>query len=176
MGAGVLAGAAMAFHEATSKSLMPAWATVRTSGSVCERLSPITASARRALPWICGTSGLRISTAASIWPERSAVTTAGVPLKGTTCRSAPVRVRNSSAARFWVLPMLMVPRFRVPGLALASASRSPRVRQRALSATTTARSNVPRVDTGMKSRTVSKGRLLNRPALTAVPLDMSSRV
>ena len=117
--AGVLAGAATAFQDATLKPFSPLSATVGTSGKVAERFSPITASARKARALICGTTGLRISTAASICPPRRAVITAGVPLKGTTCTSTPALVLNSSAARFCVLPTLMVPTFSLPGLARA---------------------------------------------------------
>ncbi len=118
---GVFAGAANAFHEETLKPVKPLCAAVGTSLSTTERLSPNTASARTAPALICGSMGLRISTAASICPPRKAVMTAGVPLKGTTYASIAAAVLNSSADRFCVLPILMLPMLSLRGLARAKA-------------------------------------------------------
>ena len=85
-------------------------------------------------------------------------------------------VRNSSAAKCWVLPRLMVPMLSWPGLARPKPISSARLLCGDDSGTTMAMSNRPSKDTGAKSVRGLKGRALNRPALTAVPLDMSSRV
>ena len=66
MSFGVLAGAANAFHDDALKPANPLCSTVGTSFSSVERLPPNTASARTSLALICGSIGLKISTAASM--------------------------------------------------------------------------------------------------------------
>ena len=173
---GVLAGAARAFHDATLKFFTPDSFTVGASGRPAERWSPITASTRTALAEICDITGPRISTAISISPPRSAVISAGVPLKATIWASMPVLDLNSSPARFWVLPTLIVPMLSLPGVALAKAISSARVLKRDSKPVISAMSKNPRVEMGAKSLTGSKGRDLNSPADTAVPLDINSSV
>ena len=78
---GVLLGAASAFQDDTLKLLRPGNSrTTGTWGWSLGRLAPITPSSRTALALICGLSGPKISTTASIWPPRNALMTAGVPL------------------------------------------------------------------------------------------------
>ena len=90
--------------------------------------------------------------------------------------SKPVADLNNSAAKFWVVPMLGVPTLSLPGLALDQAIKSAKVLKRPPSADTMTKSNMPKGATGIKSLTVSKGRLLNKLSLTAVPLEISNSV
>ncbi|MDT4856480.1 hypothetical protein FQZ97_908710 [compost metagenome] len=102
-----------------------------------ERFSPVTARARTAPLLICVSMGARISTATSTCLPRTAPISAGEPLKGTTCTSTSAVLLNSSAAKFCVLPMLMLPTLSLPGLALAWATSSPRVLKGESEGTTT---------------------------------------
>jgi hypothetical protein len=91
------------------------------------------------------------------------------------CTSMPALLLNSSAARFCVLPMLMLPMLSLPGLALAYASSSASVVNGA-SARPPPQCRNSRAWRWAKSFTVSNGSDLNRPAVTAVPLDIRNRV
>ena len=87
-----------------------------------------------------------------------------------------MRALNSSADRCCVLPTAMVPIVSLPGFALASSSSSRTLLKREPSATNSARSNTPSRPTGAKSFCRSKGSFLNRLALTALALLISSSV
>lgn len=88
----------------------------------------------------------------------------------------PADVLNNSADRFCVLPILMVPTFRAPGLFWAAAIKSVSVLNSELAPVANTKSKNPRLEIGSKSRKGSKGSFLNRETLTAVPLDSSASV
>src|SRR3970040_1669240 len=90
-------------------------------------LGPAPASPLNAPALTCGMAGGANSKATSMLSERSAVTSAGVPLNGTTCAWIPATDLNSSADRCCVEPTLMLPRFSLPGLFRATAMSSPRL-------------------------------------------------
>ena len=90
----------MPFHPRTLKLGTPLSAAVGTSGKSDVRAPPKTAKPRMAPPLIWLAIGATISTATSISPERKAVTSAGVPLKGTTCASMPALLLNIWATKF----------------------------------------------------------------------------
>ena len=69
--------------------------------------------------------------------------------------SIPAEVLNSSADRFWVLPILMVPTFSAPGVALAAAMKSPSVLNSELAPVARTKSKNPRLAIGSKSLTGS---------------------
>ena len=77
---------------------------------------------------------------------------AGVAGKVTVSALAPACILNSSAARCWVLPTLMVPRFTAPGSRRMRASRSPAVRSGEAGGTISAIAKAPSVTTGAKAR------------------------
>jgi len=104
---------------------------------------------------ICAITGAKISKATCTSFPFSAMTTAGVALNGTTCASIPDIDLKSSAARFCVLPILIVPILSLPGLALASAMSSPTEPIFEFESTTITRSKNPTVETGAKSFTGS---------------------
>src|SRR6476646_2642213 len=63
----------------------------------------------------------KYSKATSTSPRKMAFARSGVVLYGTIVTSRSAIVRNNSAERFCALPALMVPKFIVPGWALALA-------------------------------------------------------
>ena len=91
-------------------------------------------------------------------------------------KSIPAAVLNSSADRFWVLPILMVPTFSAPGLAFAAAMKSPSVLNSEVALVENTKSKKPRLETGSKSFSGSNGSFLNNETLTAVPLDSNASV
>ena len=81
--------------------------------------------------------------------------TDGVSLNGIICASAPDMERNSSPARFCVLPIVMVPILALLGLDLAKARKSP---TEAIFASGLASNTMPKnptVDIGVKLFKVS---------------------
>src|SRR5260370_33835326 len=91
-------------------------------------------------------------------------------------KSMPADVLNNSADRFWVLPMLMGPTLRAPGLFLAAAMKSASVLNSELAPVTKMKSKKPRLEIGSKSRRGSKGNFLNRETLTAVQVESNASV
>src|SRR5215471_15668652 len=149
---------------------------VGTSGSPTYLFSEVTARGLSAPPLINAITGARISNAACTSLLLSAVITDGVALNGTTCASIPDIDLNNSAARFCVLPGLIVPMLSVLGFAFEYAIRSLTEAILEAESTTTTRSKKPTVDTGAKSFSVSYGRDLNSDTLTALPLVRNSSV
>jgi len=66
-------------------------------------------------------------------------------------KSMPAAVLNSSAERFCVLPILMVPTLSVPGFAFAAAMKSASVLNGDSALVANTKSKVPRLETGAKS-------------------------
>ena len=108
-----------------------------------------------------------ISNAASISPPRSAPSTAGVPLYGTTSASMPASCFIHSAAKCWVLPTATLPSVNLPGRARASSSSWASVLNREPAVTNSARSKLASRQTGAKSFCTSNGSLRNRLTPTA---------
>jgi hypothetical protein len=61
-------------------------------------------------------------------------------------KSMPAAVLNSSADRFWVLPILMVPTLSAPGLAFAAAIKSCSVLNSELAPVARMKSKNPRLE------------------------------
>lgn len=97
---------------------------VGTSGIVGKRLATVVASGRRFPDLMCEVIGARNSKITAASPLFAAVTTSPVALYGTIWKFAPVVDLKSSAARFCVLPMPMVPTFSLPGFFFAAATKS----------------------------------------------------
>ena len=85
-------------------------------------------------------------------------------------KSILAAVLNNSADRFCVLPILMVPTFSAPGLALAAAMKSASVLKSDEAPVQKMKSKNPRLETGAKSLVGSNGSFSNSETLIAVPL------
>ena len=83
---------------------------------------------------------------------------------------------NSSAARFCVLPGLIVPMFSLPGLARAAAITSPTECSGEPARVTTSRSKKAAVEIEAKSVSTLYGKVLNKAVAIAVLLPVINRV
>ena len=101
---------------------------VPTSGSVGERLAPVTASGVT-LPSLACTDIIGMaSNITSIWPPSRSLSAGAEPRYGTMVMLMPVLVWNSAVASSNELPVPPpMPNLIVPGLLLASAISSPTV-------------------------------------------------
>src|SRR6478609_5225382 len=95
--------------------------TVGTYGRLLARSRAVVAMKFIWPPVIGDWNPSKYSNATSTSPRKTAFARAGVVLYGTIVTSRSAIVRNSSAERFCALPALMVPKFIVPGWALALA-------------------------------------------------------
>jgi hypothetical protein len=126
-----------------------------TPGSPGKRFFEATASGLMAWLFTWLRIGGRISKATWMSPARRAETISAVVLYGTITALTPAMDLNISAARFWVLPMRMVPMLSLPGLARAYASTSAVVWKGDCGPASSARSKDASEDTCLKSLTRS---------------------
>ena len=91
-------------------------------------------------------------------------------------KSTPAVDFSSSADRFWLLPILIVPTLRLPGSLRAAAITSATERSGDCALVTRTKSKKATLETGAKSVTGSNGSFLNSGTLMAVPLVSSASV
>ena len=114
-------GTRMPHQLSSAKPGTPDSATVGYSGISGVRLAPVTAIARRRPLLTCGIAGGASLNTSCTWPAIKSFTDSTVPLYGTCVICTPVSVLNNSPARCAGEPAPPEPKFRLDGLALASA-------------------------------------------------------
>jgi hypothetical protein len=104
-----------------SKSGSPASIIVGTSGASGERLGLVTASARSAPDFTCGSEVVIVSNIIVTWPPRRSLSAGALPLYGTWTMSTLAVVFRSSPDRCAPAPAPPEANWSCPGLAFAAA-------------------------------------------------------
>ena len=151
----------MPFQDDASKPGKPLSDMVGTFGRAGNLFLPIKTMGLSELPFKGPSKGVKISTPKSIFFPITAEITSPLDLKGIIVKSALTVDLKSSAARFCVLPILILPAFNCPGLRFARLIKSWTELIFELELTTIAISKNPIVETCVKSLVMSNGKFLN---------------